>query len=138
MPQPLPLFTPATPEAVPLLVTPSTPFEVPEVPVLVPSIAGVLAELMTLALPVTLTVVPLCVTMESVTLALPPFEEKRGTKPDLQPVAEVQTISFACSTGGGTPAAGRLVEVELPAAGATMNAEAGLPPRVSASSAFIA
>src|ERR1039457_4671755 len=102
---------PATPEAVPLLVTPSTPSEIAFVPELWPSSAGELAVLVTVALPLTLTVAPLCVTIESVTLALPPFEENRGKKFVLQAVPEAQTISFACSAAAGMLPAGWLVEL---------------------------
>ena len=57
-----------------------------------PTSAGALAVLVTVALPLTLTVAPLCVTIESVTLALPPFVEKRGKNFALQAVPEAQTI----------------------------------------------
>jgi hypothetical protein len=94
---------PATPDAVPLVVTPSTPSEPALVPWLVPTIAApepfvaptkppvINPEALMLpltdsspviaSLPLMVSVEPLCLTIESVTLALPPLLEKRGTKP---------------------------------------------------------
>src|SRR6202022_2010077 len=124
---------PATPEAVPLLVTPSTPSETAFVPELWPVKAGLLAELVTVSRPATEIAPALCVMIELFTLALPPLLEKSGTKPVLQAVPDKQTISFACSARD--PCWLPLLPA-LPEGGATIKAETGRPPRVSASSAF--
>src|ERR1700730_12224193 len=82
------------------------------------------------SLPAIFTAPPFWVTIESVTLALPPLLAKSGTNPVLQAVPEEHTISFSCSASGGAwadPASD---------AGAVMKAEAGVPPRVSASPAI--
>ena len=50
-------------------------------PVLLPRMAGALAELVTDSVPAIAMFVPLWLTIESVTLALPPLLEKRGTNP---------------------------------------------------------
>ena len=90
----------ASPEALPLAVTPSTPSDTALVPELFPTRAGLLAELVTVVLPAIAMLVPLCLMIESFTLALPPFEENAGMKPDLQvdPPPE-HWISFAWSAG---------------------------------------
>src|ERR1700736_5649043 len=79
-----------------------------------------------LSLPPIVTVEPLWLMIELLTLALPPLLEKSGTKLVLQAVPDKQMISFACSAKD--PCWLPLVPV-LPEEGATMKAERGRPPR---------
>src|ERR1700674_5060134 len=97
-------LTPATPEAAPLFVSPRIPFaKPPEVPVLVAWIAAVpVLLLLTLSLPAIVMAPLLWLIIESLTLALPPLLEKRGTKPVLQAALPAHRISFGCSAAGWT------------------------------------